>query len=472
MADVWQEKTDVVIVGFGGAGAAAAISAHDAGAAVIILEKEVGGGNTRLATNAFLCPINNTSAKEHLRALSCGAVTDEIIDSFLEWSSKNIEFIKELGGDVELVTPGPTFSRLTGSETMVRYRVKGSSGERGGVSLWNLLSKNVQQRKIRVYQGTAAKRLLRSGDEVVGVEVEKEGRRFRISAKKAVVLATGGFEFNEAMKREYLWGCPIYAFGHAGNQGDGVKLAQEVGADLWHMKSVAAPMGYKFSEYEAAFTMQMPANGYIIVDQHGRRFCNETGLEHYSMWMEVTRFDKDTLGFSRIPSYLIFDDQTRLSGPITQLGHGANRSYNWSPDNSQEVRRGWIKSGESPGELASRLGINLPEQLAKTLSAYQGFCAQGKDEEFARSRETLIEFRGGWYGVPLWPCLLNTQGGPKRNPRGQILDVWGQPIKRIYGAGELGSIWGFLYQSGGNLGECLASGRMAGFNAASEAAQS
>ena len=237
MADVWQEKADVVIIGYGGAGAAAAISAHDSGAAVIILEKDAGGGNTRLATNAFLCPINNTSAKEHLRALSCGAVIDEIIDTFLEWSSKNIEYIKELGGDVELVTPGPTFCRLPGSETMVRYRVKGLPGERGGVSLWNLLSTNVQQRKIPVYSGTVAKRLLRSGDEVVGVEGEKEGRRFRISAKKAAVLATGGFEFNEEMKREYLWGYPIYAFGHAGNQGDGVKLAQEVGADLWHMKS-------------------------------------------------------------------------------------------------------------------------------------------------------------------------------------------------------------------------------------------
>jgi succinate dehydrogenase/fumarate reductase flavoprotein subunit len=473
MMDIWHEETDVVVVGYGGAGAAAAISAHDAGVNVIILEKDSGGGNTRLATNAFLCPIKNTSAKEHLRALSSGTVIDEIIDTFLEWSSRNTEFIKDLGGDVDLVTPGPTFSSLIGSETMVRYRVKGPSGERGGVSLWNLLSKNVQQRKIRVCEGTAAKKLLRSGDEVVGVEAEeKEGKRIRIGAKKAVVLATGGFEFNETMKREYLWGYPIYAFGHAGNQGDGVKLAQEVGADLWHMKSVAAPMGYKFSEYEAAFAMQMPANGYIIVDQHGRRFCNETGLEHYSMWMEVTRFDIDTLGFSRIPSYLIFDDQTRLSGPITQLGHGANRDYNWSADNSEEVRRGWIRSGESPMALASGLGIGVPEQLAKTLTAYQGYCKQAKDEEFARTRETLIELRGRLFGVPLWPCLLNTQGGPKRNPRGQILDIWGQPIKRLYGAGELGSIWGFLYQSGGNLGECLASGRMAGFNAASERPQS
>ena len=470
--EIRQEEADVVIIGYGGAGATAAISAHDAGASVILLEKDSGGGNTRLATNAFLCPMNNAQAKEHLRALSCGAVTDEIIDSFLEWSSKNAEFIEQLGGRVERVDPGPTFSKLIGSEAMIRYRVKGPPGERGGVSLWNLLSKNVQQRRIRVCQQTPVKKLLRSGDEVVEVEAEIKGQCLRIRAKKAVVLASGGFEFNEDMKREYLLGYPIYAYGHNGNRGDGIKLAQDLGADLWHMKSVAAPMGYKFPEYEAAFTMQMPANGYIIVDQHGRRFCNETGLEHYSMWMEVTRLDMETLGFSRIPSYLIFDDRTRLSGPITQLGHGANRDYNWSADNSEELRRGWITSGKSGEQLGVGLGIRSPDQLSRTLRAYEEFCKKGKDEEFARSRETLVEFHGDLYGLPLWPCLLNTQGGPRRNNRGQILDVWGQPIKRLYGAGELGSIWGFLYQSGGNLCECLASGRMAGFNAAFEALQS
>jgi succinate dehydrogenase/fumarate reductase flavoprotein subunit len=472
MANTWHEEADVVVVGYGGACAAAAVSAHDAGASVTILEKDFGGGNTRLATNAFVCPINNAQAREHLRVLSSGTVTDEIIDAFLEWSSKNTEFIKQLGGEVQSVTPGPTFAELPGSEAMLRFRVKGPPGERGGASLWNLLSKNVQQRKIRVYQQTPVKKILRSGKEVAEVEAEREGKPFRIRATKAVILATGGFEFNEELKKEYLLGYPIYAYGHTGNRGDGIKLAQDLGADLWHMKSVAAPMGYKFPEYEAAFTMQMPAYGYIIVDQHGRRFCNETGLEHYSMWMEVTRFDRETFGFSRIPSYVIFDDPTRLAGPITQIGHGANRGVMWSADNSEEIKRGWIKSAQKAEQLAHGLGIISPDQLAKTLSAYQGFCRQGKDQEFGRSRETLVEFRGAFYGVPLWPCLLNTQGGPKRNARGQILDVWGQPIKRLYGAGELGSIWGFQYQSGGNLSECLASGRMAGFNAVSETPKS
>ena len=468
MANLWDEEADVVVLGYGGAGAVAAISAHDAGVKVIVVEKDEGGGNTCLATLTFLCPIKDSAAKEHIRLLSFGTVEEDTIEAFVEWSSNNVDFIRKLGGDVEVCPPGPTFPALPGSETMVRYRVKAEEGELGGASLWHLLSQNVERRNIRVYRQTVAKRVVRSGDEVIGVETEQGGRLFRVRARRGVVLATGGFEYDESMKREYLAGYPIYAFGHAGNRGDGIKMAQEVGADLWHMKAVAAPMGYKFPEREAAFIMRMSAYGFIIVDQQGRRFCDETGLEHYSMWMEVTRFDMEGLRFSRIPSYLIFDEETRLRGPITRVGHGANRSYVWSADNSEEIRRGWIGSGKDVGELAGRLGVGSAGQLRETVAAYNDACKRGRDEQFGRSAATLVKLGGQLYGVPLWPCLLNTQGGPRRNARGEILDAWGRPIRRLYGAGELGSIWGFLYQSGGNLGECLASGRMAGLHAACE----
>ncbi len=108
-------------------------------------------------------------------------------------------------------------------------------------------------------------------------------------------------------------------------------------------------------------------------------------------------------------------------------------------------------------------------QLGATVRDVSGklATAAGTTNSVAAPR-TLIELQGDLYGLPLWPCLLNTQGGPKRNSRGQILNVWGKPIKRLYSAGELGSVWGFLYQSGGNLGECLGLGRMAGTNAAAE----
>ena len=465
----WDEEADVVILGCGGAGAVAAITACDAGAKVIVVEKGEGGGNTRLATMAFLCPTNNSAAREHIKALSFGMLGEDIIDVYVEWTSKNIDYIKQLGGETEKCFPDASFPALPGSETMLRYRVRAKvEGELGGESLWNLLSENLERRKIPVHRYTTAKTIIRFGDEIVGVTTQKDDRSFNIHARKAVVLATGGFEYNEGLKREFLAGYPIFAYGNAGNTGDGIKLAQELGADLWHMKAVAAPMGYKFSEFESAFIMRMPADGYIIVDQNGERFCNETGLEHYSMWMAVTSFDTGSLRFSRIPSYLIFDEQTRSKGPITRVGHGANRAYKWSQDNSEEVRHGWIVSADGPAELAEKLGIKAAEKLTETVNAYQAACRNGTDEKFGRSKETLVEFHGKHYGVPLWPCLLNTQGGPKRNVRGQIVDVWGKPINRLYGAGEAGSIWGFLYQSGGNLGECLGLGRMVGLNAAKE----
>jgi succinate dehydrogenase/fumarate reductase flavoprotein subunit len=465
----WDEETDVVIVGCGGAGAVAAITASDAGAKVIVIEKGEGGGNTRLATMAFLCPTNNSAAREHIKALSFGMLEEDIIDVYVKWTSKNVDYIRELSGEVEVCFPGASFPMLPGSETMLRYRVKASlDGELGGEALWNLLSKNLERRQIPVHRHTIAKKIIRSSDEVVGVEAQKHGRLFSIRARRGIVLATGGFEYNEALKREYLAGYPIFAYGNAGNTGDGIKLAQELGADLWHMKAVAAPMGYKFREFASAFIMRMPADGYIIVDQNGERFCNETGLEHYSMWMAVTSFDIGSLCFARIPSYLIFDEQTRSKGPITRLGHGANRAYQWSPDNSEEIRRGWIMSASTPAALASKLGIKAAEKLTETINAYQAACRTGTDKRFGRAKETLVEFDGPYYGLPLWPCLLNTQGGPRRNARGEIIDVWGKPIKRLYGAGEAGSIWGFLYQSGGNLGECLGLGRMIGINVAAE----
>jgi succinate dehydrogenase/fumarate reductase flavoprotein subunit len=465
----WDEEADVVILGCGGAGAVAAITACDVGAKVIVVEKVEGGGNTRLATMAFLCPTNDSSAREHIKALSFGMLGEEIIDVYVEWTSKNVDYIKQLGGEVEACFPGASFPVLPGSETMLRYRVKASvEGELGGESLWNLLSENLQRRKIPVHRHTIAKRIIRCGDEVVGVATQKNDRPFNIRTRKGVVLATGGFEYNEELKREFLAGYPIFAYGNAGNTGDGIKLAQELGGDLWHMKAVAAPMGYKFSEFQSAFIMRMPADGYIIVDQNGERFCNETGLEHYSMWMAVTLFDMESVRFSRIPSYLIFDEQTRSKGPITRVGHGANRAYQWSPDNSEEIRRGWIVSADGPAELANKLGIKAAEKLRETVDAYQEACRNGIDEKFGRSKKTLVGFEGKHYGVPLWPCLLNTQGGPKRNARGEIINVWGNPVKRLYGAGEAGSIWGFLYQSGGNLGECLGLGRMVGLNVAAE----
>ena len=147
--------------------------------------------------------------------------------------------------------------------------------------------------------------------------------------------------------------------------------------------------GYKVSEFQSSFSMRLLGDGYIIVDQNGERFCNETGLEHYSMWMAVTTFDMESVRFSRIPSYVIFDEPTRLKGPITRVGHGANRGYTWSEDNAEEIRKGWIVGSESALELAHKLGIKNGARLHKTIESYRQACAAGVDENFGRAKKRL-----------------------------------------------------------------------------------
>ena len=114
--------------------------------------------------------------------------------------------------------------------------------------------------------------------------------------------------------------------------------------------------------------------------------------------------------------------------------------------------------------------INLrPEKLQQTVSQYNTHCIGGYDPDFGRRPETMSPIsKPPFYAIPVWPCLLNTQGGPKRNAKAQVLDIYGQPIKRLYSAGELGSIFSVVYPGAGNISECLAFGRIAGRNAAAE----
>src|SRR5438105_5301897 len=171
---------------------------------VLIVEKNDGGGNTKLATRTFISPENSRAAQQHVLALSMGMLDEKTIDFCLRWMSQNNDFVRELGGEVEICPPGATFPSLPGAETMIRYRVKASESERGGESLWNLLARNVEARKIRIHRRTAVTKLLRAEDEIIGVEADQAGQRIRIGAKRAVVLATGGFEYNEEMKQEFL----------------------------------------------------------------------------------------------------------------------------------------------------------------------------------------------------------------------------------------------------------------------------
>ena len=129
-----------------------------------------------------------------------------------------------------------------------------------------------------------------------------------------------------------------------------------------------------------------------------------------------------------------------------------------------------------PEELADKIladpdnnGLMTSSALRETVKQYNEYCRKGEDADFHKPKEWLRPLEAPpYYAAKLWPGGPNTQGGPKRNIRGQVLRVNGTPLPRLYSAGELGSVWGMLYQGGGNVAECIAFGRISGANAAME----
>lgn len=465
----WDDETDVIIIGYGGAGAVAAVTAHDAGARVLLVEKMgKGGGNTNFSIGGFLSFKDLPGGLryvEHLCSRIFPMVDAEMIRVYAEGCMKNREWFESRGGRTHAYG-GAAFPQLPGAQSVEKRMVTGRNSVEEN-SLWSFLRSQVEARKIQVWYSSPAQDLITSEDGAVrGAVVRREGKALAVKARRAVVLTCGGFEYDEWLKTNYLKGYPFYSLGSPGNTGDGIRMAQRVGADLWHMAGVSCPVGFKAPEFEAGFIVKPPSNRYLFVDQTGRRFVSETDIHAYHFLVDI--FDPHSLTFPRIPCFLLFDETARTTGAMAVPAIGYNRGkYYWSRDNRAEIDRGWITGGDTLKDLAEKIGVSAAV-LKNTIREYNQSCESGEDP-LGRPKNKLIPIGPGpYFAMKLWPCLLNTQGGPRRNVKAQVLYPDGSPIAGLYSAGELGSLFGFLYQGAGNIGECLVFGRIAGQEAAKE----
>ncbi len=479
-------ETDVLIIGYGGAGASAAITAKDSGADVIVLEKmPQGGGNTRVSNCSWFCPPEGKEqqAIEHIEALCLGRTDRAVIEAFVTASAENKKWIESLGGthktthmlNVRYPTiTHPSWPNFPGASAMVNHTVPPElEGEKNGERLWRLLSGNVEKRGIRVFTDTPVRDLTTNDrGEVTGAIAEHQGRKITVKARRGVILSCGGFEFNEAMKEEYLPIMPMPGIGNPGNTGDGITMTRKLGAQMWHMGVTVGGFGVKTEAWTAPFGISYAAPGFIYVNKVGKRFANETGWEIHFAWQAVSVSDPKSPGFPTLPIYGICDRDTLRKGSLAFFGSGYGLTYKWSADNSAEIAKGWIKEGRTVGELAQKIGMD-PAVLEKSIARYNEHCKSGNDSDFHRSRDTLQGLlTPPYYAVELWPRIVNTMGGPRRDAKARVVDTDGKPIARLYSAGELGSLWGHFYCGGGNVGEALAVGRIAGANAAAEAPRS
>jgi FAD binding domain len=459
MPPSWDFEADVVVVGFGAAGVVAAVTAHDLGAKVLILEKAPEGqhgGNTRVAGQGYLNTSSVEPAVAYLTAL-CGPYTvpTAMVRAWAEEMCRNNAWLTSLGGDPQEHQHPPVgikFPDLPGADCVHKFH----DGPTYGYSLtWKRFENLVLLRRIAVLYETPVRELVQHeiSKEILGVRAQQRDRAIGVKARRAVVLTCGGFENNQEMIRNYLPGVPYcYTSGSPYNEGDGIKMAMSVGADLWHMNNYAGPsMALKVPEVRTSFSMQalhyskqMPG-GMVVVGPDARRFTDEKYKTRHGKipvngrWLPLS---------TPYPMFMIFDHTLFCAGPLYDKhpSHGWTQiieRYDWSADNRAELAKGWIKVAGTIAALAAKLGLDS-RALEDSVERWNRHCDAGRDADFGRTLMLAPVANGRFYAVELSPSMLNTQGGPRRNEKGRIVRPDGSPIARLYSAGELGSIYSYL----------------------------
>lgn len=481
----FDDTYDVVVIGYGYAGATAAITAHDEGASVLIIEKmPQGGGNSRVSGGQCFVAKPGAQVADalagYLDRLCLGTTPLGVLRAFAAGTQDLPEWVAGLGGTLAVpattalaatypgAVTGPNFPAVAPDIDLFDKRsITSPEQAPPSLRLWKLLSANVARRGIAVRTGTAALDLLPGPDgRIAGVVTDSGDACRTVRARRAVVMCCGGFENDRDLKLDNTPSKRMRFAGNPGNTGDGIRMAQRVGADLWHMSRTSTFIGYQSDKFDAAFCIFFHDPGFIYTDRYGRRFVDETSIELHDFDRVFAQLDYTTLEFPRQPSWGIFDERTRTAGPLTWLTSGYNRdAYQWSADNSAEVGAGWILAADTPAGLARQTGLD-PGTLEATLRTYNQACRDGDDRMFGRPARLLRELEPPYYALRLEPVMLNTQGGAVRDAAARVLDTRGEPIPGLFSAGEFGSIWGHFYPGAGNITECLVFGRISGRNAA------
>ena len=523
----WDMTTDVLIIGYGGAGAATAITAADNGANVLIIERQPQAtlrSNTRMSGGIFHCPAKSgdkKALKEYAKAMFSGEnipgklegeqpeVSDGLAQAWADYTPGLVDWMKSLDPEFHaLSTPGfkgAAFPKFPGAQDCAYQVYRSSYPERlppgfnatsygkpkletnSGEAFWLCLENGVKARskKIKVVYETRGRELVQNAKgEVIGVIAEQKDKKVAIKARKAVVLCSGGYEYNKMMRQAFLEGPGVEGWAFYGtifNEGDGIEMGMHVGAGLMKAGKAASriimPAPIRHNGMRLGMISPAVGSGHaIVVNQVGLRYEAEHKItkdpSRYFFYKKAVQFDINTLDYPNSPSWFIFDEKLRTSKPIVGLGI-STPGYKFvdygAADNSDAVRKGWILKADTLEELAEKIrktkdnsGRLVTENLVNEVKDYNEGCAKGKDK-FGRIKSTLQPVNEGpFYACPLVAGGPNTKGGLACNAKREVLDWNMKPIKGLYAVGEIASALKFVYQGGGNLTECLVFGQVCG----------
>lgn len=441
---------DVVVVGSGGAGLAAAIQACDEGARVLIVEKMSSiGGNTIKASvgmNAAetryqkLKGIEDSKELFYQETLKGGHFKNNpvLLREFVEQAPQAIEWLAEHGIELSDIT-------ITGGMSIDRTHRPADASAVGGFLISGLV-KNVNKRNIDVMLDTSVTQIRYENGAVAGVELLNDENESLVINAKSVVVATGGFSANRDMVVKYrpeLDG--FVTTNHKGATGSGIAILEAIGAATVDMGEIQIhPTVEQTTSYLISESIR--GGGAILVSQAGNRFFNE---------METR--DKVSAQIIALPekyAYVVFDEQVRLKNKAAD----------------EYIARGFVESAESPRKLADKLGMDYHAFLA-TLERYNVFVDKQYDEDFGRKtamRHPLNQ--GPFYAIRIAPGVHHTMGGVTIDTDTQVLDASKAVLKGAFAAGEVvGGIHGGNRIGGNAVADIIIFGILAGRNAAHNA---
>ncbi len=531
---------DVVVLGSGAAGLTAALAAAQSGADVGLYEKsEVIGGSSAISGGVPWMPLNHhqdeagisdsrEEALAYLASLSLDRMDPAMAEAFVDHARETVLWLESTtearftllprypdyhpenpGGKPDggrSLDPGLfSYARLGAwQDKVARSRrsahlkitdttLGGGTGylpeeelqrridadERGcGNALVGPIIKALLDLGVEPVVNARATDLVVEDGRVTGVRFEIDGKEQLVGARRGVVLATGGFEWDPDLVAAFLRGPMTAPTSVPTNTGDGLRMAMRVGAQLgnmgqaWWVPAVKIPGDVAFGQPRSNLVnRERTLPGSIMVNRAGRRFTNEA-TNYNALGGAFHQLDPVTFTYANLPAWLVFDH-----------AHAAKYGTFGAPAGSGVPE--WVATAPTVGDLAAQVGID-PTGLEATIARWNGFVEQESDEDFHRGDSAYDRWSGDgdhrfqkastlgridtgpFYAVQVESGTLGTSGGPRTDTSGRVLDTHSEPIPGLFAAGNVSAApTAMAYGgAGGTLGPILVFGRLAGLSAA------
>lgn len=492
--------TEIVVVGGGASGSAAALQAVEDGAKVTLVEMTASpAGQGTMAGGLF--GTNSTQQQEQGKTVDGKWFYDQFVNTsnytanggllskIIQKSGETVDWLIENGVNLILAHPS------TGGYEEHKYTHPASTIHGyvdGGTVAITTLHEQIEAKGGDVLYSTKATELMIENGEIKGIKAEKSDGGTLIINADAVILATGGFAGNQELVTKYF-GEGVGTGRVATNIGTGIEMAISAGAAASFEDAITMHYGVDRggSKWGSALNSAL-INPFLFVDVDGNRFMNEE-----SFIFEPIKTSNVIKSLPQMAAYEIFDqtmiDIVKEQGPagltdvytgelatnptvFIEVGHEVNTAKaaevahtptDIMPDIEALIAEGTIISAQSPEELAEKLGMT---HLVETISRYNELCEAGEDTDHFKSSKYLDKLEGTLYAVKTSPSVfLGTLGGIDINDNAEVLNPNGKAIKGLYAAGsETNGVYGnsYVYFEGGTLGYAYGSGRVAGANAA------